>query len=102
MAGRLEVRGTLAHDYGDVLTREAMRVLGELAELDAERKALMAARLARRAARFRSRARIGFLDPAGRVPGTSLSVQDARAGNFNGSTIPHDLERQWIQGTGPA
>ena len=102
MAGRLEVRGTLAHDYGDVLTREAMRVLGELAELDAERKALMAARLARRAARFRSRERIGFLDPAGRIPGTSLSVQDARAGNFNGSTIPHDLERQWIQGTGPA
>ena len=27
---------------------------------------------------------------------------DARAGNFIGSDIPHDLRRQWIQGTGPA
>jgi len=102
MAGRLEVRGTLAHDYGDVLTPEALRVLGELSELDAERKALMAARLARRAARFRSRERIGFLDPQQRLPGSGLAVRDARAGNFSGSAIPHDLERQWIQGTGPA
>jgi malate synthase len=29
-------------------------------------------------------------------------VQDARDGNFIGSEIPRDLERQWIQGTGPA
>ena len=29
-------------------------------------------------------------------------VRDARAGNFTGGDIPHDLRRQWIQGTGPA
>ena len=29
-------------------------------------------------------------------------VQDARDGNFDGSEIPADLQRQWIQGTGPA
>jgi malate synthase len=29
-------------------------------------------------------------------------VEDARAGRFEGSEIPHDLKRQWIQGTGPA
>ena len=29
-------------------------------------------------------------------------MQDARDGNFDGSEIPPDLRRQWIQGTGPA
>ena len=29
-------------------------------------------------------------------------MASARAGDFLGSEIPHDLERQWIQGTGPA
>ena len=28
-------------------------------------------------------------------------MQDARDGAFAGSDIPHDLQRQWIQGTGP-
>src|SRR6185369_15055870 len=31
-----------------------------------------------------------------------IRVQDARDGNFEGSEIPADLKRQWIQGTGPA
>ncbi len=29
-------------------------------------------------------------------------MQDARDGTFEGATIPDDLQRQWIQGTGPA
>src|SRR5262249_32944696 len=33
---------------------------------------------------------------------TTITVQDARDGRFIGSKIPHDLKRQWIQGTGPA
>src|SRR4029077_16345524 len=33
---------------------------------------------------------------------TKIKVQDARDGNFVGSEIPDDLQRQWIQGTGPA
>src|SRR5678815_681255 len=28
--------------------------------------------------------------------------RDARAGKFEGAIIPADLQRQWIQGTGPA
>src|SRR5258706_515081 len=43
-----------------------------------------------------------FLDPASVIPRTSILVRDAREGNFVGSEIPHDLRRQWIQGTGPA
>jgi malate synthase len=29
-------------------------------------------------------------------------VEDARLGKFEGAVIPRDLQRQWIQGTGPA
>jgi Malate synthase len=36
------------------------------------------------------------------IPRTGIRVQDARDGNFDGSEIPADLMRQWIQGTGPA
>ncbi len=46
--------------------------------------------------------RIGFLDPAALIPRTALTVEQARAGQFEGSEIPHDLQRQWVQGTGPA
>jgi malate synthase len=30
-----------------------------------------------------------------------VTVQDARDGRFDGSEIPADLQRQWVQGTGP-
>ena len=45
---------------------------------------------------------MSFLDPDALIPRTSLRVEDTRQGRFNGSEIPHDLRRQWIQGTGPA
>ncbi|MBD3161652.1 MAG: malate synthase, partial [Candidatus Eisenbacteria bacterium] len=32
---------------------------------------------------------------------TRIRVQDARDGRFEGGEIPADLQRQWIQGTGP-
>ena len=62
----------------------------------------MAARIERRRARARNRRRIEFLDPDSLIPRTNVRVADARAGNFDGGEIPTDLERQWIQGTGPA
>jgi malate synthase len=61
----------------------------------------MASRIERRRARAASRERIGFLDPNTTIPRTNIRVQDARDGKFVGSEIPADLERQWIQGTGP-
>src|SRR4026208_76922 len=99
---RLEIRGGLDQQYPDVPPAEAMRVLEELGDLDAERKVVMAARIERRAARFRNKRRIELLDPKQRIPRPDLRVQDAREGKFIGSSIPHDLTRQWIQGTGPA
>jgi malate synthase len=99
---RLEIRGKLENDYRDVLTAEAVASLDALAGLDADRKTIMAARIARRAARARHKQRITYLDPGSIIPRTRINVQDARDGAFEGSEIPSDLQRQWIQGTGPA
>ena len=48
------------------------------------------------------RKRSHFLDPESFIPRTNIKVQDARDGKFEGAVIPADLQRQWIQGTGPA
>jgi malate synthase len=101
-AHALQVRADLLRSYRDVFTPEAMAALAVLAPLDATRRALMAARIQRRARRARDRQRMAFLDPAITIPGTDVTVQDARDGKFEGSEIPADLTRQWIQGTGPA
>jgi malate synthase len=98
----LQIRGQLERSYADVYTPEALAALAALAPLNEPRRALMAARIARRAARARGRERIAFLDPGATIPGTGIKVQEAREGRFRGSDIPADLQRQWIQGTGPA
>src|SRR5512135_2454572 len=103
MSGRrLQVRGNLETDYKDVLTQDVLAALEALAGLDADLKAVMAARIARRAARARDRQRITYLGPESYIPRTRIRVQEARHGAFVGSGIPADLRRQWIQGTGPA
>src|SRR5262245_38475350 len=101
-ARKLEVRGNLENAYADVFTPEVVAALDALAGLDADRKAVMAARLARRAARARNQQQIAFLDPQATIVRTAIKVQEARAGAFVGAAIPRDLQRQWIQGTGPA
>ena len=98
----LEFRKTVRADYPDVFTPEAVRALEALASCDADRKQLMRQRIERRSRRAVLGQRIGFLDPNATIGRTSISVHDARQGNFAGSAIPHDLQRQWIQGTGPA
>jgi malate synthase len=99
---RLEIRGNLQTAYADVLTPEVVTALEELAPLDDDRKRVMSGRMDRRTARARKRHRIEFLDAESFIPGTRIKVQDARDGAFIGSPIPADLQRQWIQGTGPA
>jgi malate synthase len=101
-ATNFEVRQGVLDQYGDVLTPKALSVLAELSRLDRDRKELMQARLDRRRRRAGNRERIQFLDPESTIGRTQIKVSDARAGKFTGSAIPHDLERQWIQGTGPA
>ena len=102
MPDTLEIRGNLRDAYRDVFTKEALDALRALAPLDADRRAVMDARIARRAARARNKERIGFLPPDALIARTQIKVKDARDGDFVGSEIPADLRRQWIQGTGPA
>lgn len=97
-----QIRGNLDARYADVFTPQALRALAALAPLDADRKAVMRARIERRQARARDRERIHFLDPDALIPRTHITVRAAREGAFIGSEIPPDLRRQWIQGTGPA
>jgi malate synthase len=97
----LQIRDDLHRAYHDIYTPEALAALEALAGYNREVKALMAARIERRARRFRDGESITFLDPDGRIARTHLSVRDAREGKFVGAEIPEDLKRQWIQGTGP-
>ena len=101
-ARKLEFRSNLESAYADVFTPEAVAALDALADLDADRKAVMAARIERRAARAQNKQRISFLDEQATIGRTKIKVQNARAGDFLGAEIPRDLRRQWIQGTGPA
>ncbi len=98
----LQIRGDLEKRYADVFTPSVLDALDRLSEFDVRRRAVMAARIERRAARARNREPITFLDEDSPIPGTGIVVRDARLGAFLGSEIPHDLARQWIQGTGPA
>ena len=97
----LEIRSGLAQTYSDIYTPAVLSALEALASLDDERRTVMAARIARRTARASGRQRIQFLDPASVIPRTQITVKDAREGNFTGGVIPSDLQRQWVQGTGP-
>ncbi|MEX2049288.1 MAG: malate synthase [Gemmatimonadota bacterium] len=102
MKDPIEIRRGLEAAYPDVYTPAALDAVRSLAPLDREIKRVMRSRIERRARRFRDHERIRFLDPAARIAGTELRVDDARMGRFDGSEIPADLQRQWIQGTGPA
>jgi len=101
-ASTLEIRAAASSEYADVFTPAVLRALEALAHFDVERRDLMTARIARRAERAQSGTRISFLPADATIERTGIKVADARAGRFDGPEIPHDLRRQWIQGTGPA
>ncbi len=98
----IQIRAGRASAFPDVLTPEALAAVEALLPFEARRRELMALRTRRRLERAGRRERIRFLDGEETIPGTSITVADARAGRFQGSEIPADLQRQWIQGTGPA
>src|SRR5688500_3639672 len=98
----LQIRSNLKDTYRDVYTGEALAALEVMSQHNAAIKEVMDARIRRREARQRNKQRISFSDPRSLIPRTNILVQDARDGKFEGSPIPKDLQRQWIQGTGPA
>ena len=99
---RLKIRKNLKNTYNDVYTPEVLELLGKMGPLNETIKQVMKERIDRRIDRSRKKNRIRFLNPEDSIPRTDITVRDARAGKFTGSEIPHDLQRQWIQGTGPA
>ncbi len=102
MSTKLHIRDNLLEEYSDVYTPEALAALEALAHFNKDQKALMEKRYQRRANRAKNKERITFLNPDNLIPRTNIKVQDARDGKFEGGEIPDDLQRQWIQGTGPA
>src|SRR4051794_12892208 len=102
MTTPLQVRPGVEQQYADVFTPQVHTAMAALARFDRDRKTIMAARMERRGRRARNKERIGFLEPDSVIPRTRITVRDARAGKFEGSDIPSALQRQWIQGTGPA
>src|SRR6267143_338167 len=98
----MKIRNNLKEAYSDVYTSEVLSVLSSLAHFNNDIKDVMASRIKRRAERQKNKMRIGFLDPESTIPRTNIKVKDARNGKFEGTAIPSDLRRQWIQGTGPA
>jgi malate synthase len=98
----MHINGNLQQEYIDIYTPEALNALEALAPFNKEIKEAMKARIERRSQRAEQKQRITFLDPESTIPRTGIKVQDARDGKFEGAVIPADLQRQWIQGTGPA
>ncbi len=97
----IQIRDKLQSDYADVYTAEALNTLSAMARFNEERNRIMADRIERRSRRFRTGEHIGFLSPEQTFGCGQLTVRDAREGRFLGAKIPADLQRQWIQGTGP-
>jgi malate synthase len=98
----LEIAPDVEREYADLFTPEARAVLAAVARFDPARRVLMEDRMRLRAERATEKRRISFLDPNSVIPRTTLTVREAREGKFAGPEIPQDLQRQWIQGTGPA
>src|SRR4029079_14757244 len=96
--GSLHVRGYLLDRYADVLTPEALNAMAALEHFDDDRRQLMQARIERRLLRARNRERISFLPVDATIGRTTIRVSDARAGRFDGSDIPADLQRPWLPG----
>ncbi len=98
----MRFRNGIRDRYSDVLTPAALDTIAALAPFDADRRQLMRARIDRRERRRRDREPIAFLPADATIGRTNIRVSDARSGRFTGSDIPADLQRQWIQGTGPS
>jgi malate synthase len=97
-----QYRNNILEQYNDVLTPESLSALEAVSPLNTKRTELMTKRSLLRQKRILEKTPIEFLDDGALIGGTNIKVSDARKGAFEGSVIPKDLQRQWIQGTGPA
>lgn len=99
---QLYISQDLLLTYSDIYTNEALEALETLSPLNSKQKMVMEERNQRRAKRNRNHELPDFLQEKERIGPEQLAVSDIRSGDFECSIIPKDLQRQWIQGTGPA
>jgi malate synthase len=97
-----KIDNELLATYHDVYTPKVLQALDYLMHFNQEVKLSMEDRYKVREERHAKKKYIGFSDPEETIFKTNIKVKDAREGKFEGPVIPHDLQRQWIQGTGPA
>jgi malate synthase len=102
MNQRLFVRENLANEYNDVYTPEAMSAIVHLNPFNEKIRELMELRMNKRALRQKNKTGISFLDGDTTIAGHQYKGKRCPKGIFRGAVIPVDLQRQWIQGTGPA
>src|SRR5690348_5543724 len=102
MMSDINIHDNLKEVYHAVYTDEVLSSLSSLSHFNKDIKDVMTVRLKRRTERLLNKSKITFLDSESYIPRTNIKVQNARDGNFEGAVIPQDLQRQWIQGTGPA
>lgn len=102
MGNNFMINGNIQQEYSDIYIPEVLNALSSLSHFNKEIKAAMSARIKRRAERQKQKKKITFLNADNFILRTKIKVQDARDGKFDGAVIPADLQRQWIQGTGPA
>ncbi|MEX2513219.1 MAG: malate synthase [Cyclobacteriaceae bacterium] len=95
------IRDQLEEKYQEIFTPEVLKALEIMTPFNDQVKKLMDIRMRRRQERKQKEKRIDFLNPETNISGTNINVQEARDGKFEGGEIPRDLQRQWIQGTGP-
>jgi len=98
----INIQNNLQEEYPDIFTSKVLATIRSLTPFNKEIKKVMAQRIRLRERRARNQEKISFLDTESSIPRTDITVRDAREGKFEGSEIPPDLQRQWIQGTGPA
>ncbi|MFT4855559.1 MAG: malate synthase [Planctomycetota bacterium] len=102
MTQHLQILKNLKETYLDIYTQEALDALSFLSPFNSDVKKIMKERIESRNKRKNNKLSIKFLDKDSKIGGTDIPVRDARSGNFEGKPVPKDLQRQWIQGTGPA
>ncbi|MBF0384858.1 MAG: isocitrate lyase/phosphoenolpyruvate mutase family protein [Candidatus Omnitrophica bacterium] len=100
--------GNVREAYSDVLNDRVIGILEKLAPLTEKLESLRLKRETSFIERQEKGIKLNFLsetNPDGSdayISGTNIKVKDARSGNFEGASVPEDLQRQWIQLTGPA
>lgn len=96
------IHESLKEKYSDIFPKAVLGAIDHLLPLNDEIHKIIQDRDQNRLRRQKEREYIDFLAEEEVIPYANLKVKDIRKGNFVGSSIPVDLQRQWIQGTGPA